>query len=226
MYKAIASENKFGQDKVKAKSITDIVDPKITKIKAAIEFYEYIRNKYHKEETSGANNEPFFKPSYQMPPMDNGYSNQEIENKANSEYETFKQELNSELKIANRLSVHFNADIFRKLRAGMRVNSDFLKYVAEKNGRLASYPGQLSRTNFIFNVTDHDIDRFFSTKRPSNYEAALMAKHVYDTDDVRPLQGGWRISRREFQGVIFMQDSIGFQSRLYEKVDDTGHVIA
>jgi len=51
--------------------------------------------------------------------------------------------------------------------------------------------------------------------KPTPREAALMSKHVYG-DKVK-LEGGWRVSQREFKGVRLNDDS-GFKSQIYERV--------
>ena len=50
-------------------------------------------------------------------------------------------------------------------------------------------------------------------EEPTTYEAALMAKHVYD-EDVK-LSGGWQLSKTQY--AAFKNNQSGFKSSLYER---------
>lgn len=55
--------------------------------------------------------------------------------------------------------------------------------------------------------------------KPTEEEAARIADHVYGNGDVM-LIGGWRVSKRKFENVNYIDDGSGFKSKLYERTID------
>ena len=55
--------------------------------------------------------------------------------------------------------------------------------------------------------------------KPTEEEAARIADHVYGNGDVI-LIGGWRVSKRKFENVNYIDDGSGFKSKLYERTID------
>ncbi|WP_062056414.1 hypothetical protein [Aquimarina longa] len=230
MYIPAQKQQSNNKASTSGKSIDQIVgdkkNPVNSKIEETIRFYTYIRDKYAKVGSFVYDSSP--KHETHLPPMDNNLDYQNYLNESESANITFESALLMESKLAKAKGIYFDRYIFKKLRSGMRVNSDFLKYVIEKHGKLASYQRNFLDHGIVsFGITSADVDRFYATKRPTFFEAALMAKDVYDNpENTRELQGGWRASRREIPGVIYMNNEIGFQSRLYEKLNKNGGVIA
>lgn len=59
----------------------------------------------------------------------------------------------------------------------------------------------------------------FDGYKPTEEEAARIADHVYGNGDVM-LIGGWRVSKRKFENVNYIDDGSGFKSKLYERTID------
>lgn len=230
MYQNLGKTKKSTDSVNQGKSITDVVQTNpsssTAKIEEVIQFYHYIRQKYSKRITT--NNPDFFA-------MENltGIRDSKVESdntrlqktsdiKNNIESDISEKEYNLELASAQKKGIYFDKEIFNMLRNGIRVNSDFLKYVADKHGRIAIIP---DKYGFDLYVSVDEIDKYFKNQRPSLYEAALMANHVYGAMDAPALQGNWRVSNATIPGVQY-NNEVGFQSNLYEKVDGDRKVIA